>query len=179
MRMKYRPKSIRTTLLFWFLTTVLVPLFIITGIAPIEVTLWSRMLFFLGAGVVACVIAMWLARSILRPIISMREMVDKMQAGEFSGRCQIESRDEIGFLVKSLNAMANARAARDASLSGTPCASTVSIVSPNGTTGYSMPGSGGSRTRDNAAALHQESSCCHAAHRPTASLQTSRFRYHP
>lgn len=108
MKIRYSPKCIRTTLMFWFLMTSIVPLFLIIDIStPIRTAFWSRVFFLLGINAVVCIIAIFLARSISRPIVNMTKVAEKMQVGDFSARCQIESRDEIGSLARSLNTMAD------------------------------------------------------------------------
>jgi len=108
MRIGFQSRSIRTKLIFWFFMTALVPLLIVAGIdaySPVKTALWSRVLFLLGAGAVVYVIATFLARSISKPIVGMTKAAEKMQAGDFSVRYQMESHDEMGSLARSLNTM--------------------------------------------------------------------------
>jgi len=75
--------------------------------APIKKVLWSRLIFLLSAGVIVYCIAILIAKSVSKPVISMTEVAEKMQAGDFSVRHRVESLDEIGSLAKSFNNMAD------------------------------------------------------------------------
>jgi len=75
--------------------------------APIEMEIWSRLVFVFAAVIVVYLIAFFLARSLSKPVISMMGIAEKMQAGDLSVRHQIDNRDEIGSLAKSLNTMAD------------------------------------------------------------------------
>ena len=58
-------------------------------------------------------------RSIIEPLVSLTRVVRKISAGDLTSRAEIKSRDEIGVLARSFNAMANRLAEYPAKLERT------------------------------------------------------------
>lgn len=56
-----------------------------------------------GAGVIA---ALWLARSIIRPLYKLRESAARLSTGDFSHRVAYAGKDEIGDVAQAFNEMA-------------------------------------------------------------------------
>lgn len=66
-----------------------------------------------AAGTVALGVVWFLARGITSPLREMAEATDAMARGDFSRRVTASSRDEIGALARSFNAMASELAETD------------------------------------------------------------------
>lgn len=60
-----------------------------------------------GAGVIALLLTWALTRSILRPVEALTSAVQRMKSGDLRQRVQVTSKDEIGELATSFNAMAD------------------------------------------------------------------------
>lgn len=67
----------------------------------------SLLLAILGAGSLAFLMTILLSRSILHPVDALRDAAKRMGSGDLSQRVNIQSRDEVGELGKTFNAMAD------------------------------------------------------------------------
>ena len=63
--------------------------------------------------VAATLVAMWLARHLLRPVASLREVTARLARGELVARAPLLSRDELAELALHVNAMAEALEANE------------------------------------------------------------------
>ncbi|MGI6435755.1 MAG: ATP-binding protein [Syntrophomonadaceae bacterium] len=76
-------------------------------LAPVADTaaILKKQLFYISLALLAAalLISFLLARSFSRPIIDITRAAEKMAAGDFSARINIEQRDEIGNLAKTVN----------------------------------------------------------------------------
>jgi methyl-accepting chemotaxis protein len=62
----------------------------------------------LGFGLVATItVAVWITRSIVRPVRELRTALDRMAAGDLTQRVAVESRDEVGAMAWALNEAAD------------------------------------------------------------------------
>jgi signal transduction histidine kinase len=59
------------------------------------------------AALTALIIAYFASRHITRPIRKMKDIAERISAGDFSSKIRIRSKDELGELAKSLNSMAD------------------------------------------------------------------------
>ena len=75
--------------------------------APIRTMLWQIGILFVLAAVIVYGLAFYLARKIARPVRQMTEVARKIEKGNLSARNTVESADELGFLAKSFNNMAD------------------------------------------------------------------------
>lgn len=55
----------------------------------------------------AALIAMWVARRVLRPVRRVAQATHRLAAGEYDSRVQVESDDEVGQLARDFNTMAD------------------------------------------------------------------------
>lgn len=55
----------------------------------------------------AAVIALWVARRLLRPVRSVAQATHRLAAGEYGSRVQVESDDEVGQLARDFNTLAD------------------------------------------------------------------------
>jgi signal transduction histidine kinase len=78
----------------------------------LKLGLWAS-LSGVAAGTVALVVVWFLARGITSPMREMAEATEAMARGDFSRRVTATSRDEIGALARSFNAMASELAETD------------------------------------------------------------------
>ncbi len=66
----------------------------------------SFMIWLLSVAVLICVIDLWMARFISRPVSELNEAAGRMAELDFSHLCEVTGRDEFGQLSHSLNVMA-------------------------------------------------------------------------
>ncbi len=62
--------------------------------------------FYLLVLLLSVIAALWLARSISRPLTRLAAVVGKIERGDYQMRANIQSRDELGELAESVNSMA-------------------------------------------------------------------------
>ncbi len=74
--------------------------------APIYQMIRDIGILFALAATVVYFLSVFLARTIARPVKNMAEVAKRIGSGDLSARNPIETRDEIGFLAESFNAMA-------------------------------------------------------------------------
>ena len=77
------------------------------AMAAINRLLWIVIGVVLGAAAVVAVVAFLIARTIVRPIKSIGDMVEAIVKGDFSKKADVKSKDEIGQMSASLNDMLN------------------------------------------------------------------------
>ncbi len=65
---------------------------------------------------VACLLALFFARSITSPVREIAHTAERLGRGDYQARVAIRSRDELGVLAESINRMAEAVRERDAAL---------------------------------------------------------------
>jgi len=65
---------------------------------------------------VACLLALFFARSITSPVREIARTAERLGRGDYQARVAIRSRDELGVLAESINRMAEAVRERDAAL---------------------------------------------------------------
>jgi signal transduction histidine kinase len=70
----------------------------------------SLLLAGVASAAVALIIALFLARRILRPVAALTTAVKRMQSGDLAQRVPVHSEDELGELARAFNAMADALA---------------------------------------------------------------------
>ncbi|MFZ5966675.1 MAG: methyl-accepting chemotaxis protein [Bacillota bacterium] len=66
----------------------------------------SSLMIGLGALIAAILIAIFIANAMAKPIRLLTKDMERMKGGDFSVRCQVNTKDEIGFLAESFNIMA-------------------------------------------------------------------------
>ena len=66
----------------------------------------SLMIWLIFVIVLICVIDLWMARFISKPVSELNDAADRMANLDFSQLCRVTGRDEFGELSRSLNAMA-------------------------------------------------------------------------
>lgn len=66
---------------------------------------WQFLLAGAFAGVIALVLARWLARGMTQPLRDMAATAKRMETGDYSGRVHTSSRDEVGQLATAFNRM--------------------------------------------------------------------------
>ena len=66
----------------------------------------SLMIWLIFVAVLICVIDLWMARFISKPVSELNEAAGRMAALDFSHLCEVTGRDEFGELSHSLNVMA-------------------------------------------------------------------------
>jgi adenylate cyclase len=67
----------------------------------------------LGALAIATIVALWLARSVSRPVLTLAEYTRHVAAGDYTRRLSVERADELGQLASAFNAMSVGLAERD------------------------------------------------------------------
>lgn len=72
-----------------------------------KIIFWA---LFLGL-IISAVLGLFMARTIIAPIRSLKNRAEKITGGDFEERLEIKSRDEIGDLTKTFNTMASELAA--------------------------------------------------------------------
>ena len=72
-----------------------------------KIIFWA---LFLGL-IISAIIGLFMSRTIIAPIISLKNRAEKIADGDFEERLEIKSRDEIGDLTKTFNIMATELAA--------------------------------------------------------------------
>ena len=75
--------------------------------APVWAMLWQIGILLVVAAVIVYGLAFFLARNIARPIQQMSEVSRKIEKGDLSARNTVTGADELGFLAKSFNKMAD------------------------------------------------------------------------
>ncbi len=73
-----------------------------------DVNYLSRAIFFIALGIViiALIVSAWVSGTISKPIAEMSAAMEVMSRGDLTARAEVKSRDEVGRIGKSLNAMA-------------------------------------------------------------------------
>ncbi len=74
--------------------------------APVYTMFWQIGFLFVLAAACVYALAVYLARTIARPVKEMAEVSKKIKGGDLKARNHIESRDELGLLAESFNSMA-------------------------------------------------------------------------
>jgi adenylate cyclase len=69
--------------------------------------------FYLLVLVASVIAALWLARSISRPLTRLADVVARIEGGDYQRRARVESRDELGELAESVNSMASGLAEKE------------------------------------------------------------------
>jgi len=75
--------------------------------APIRSMLWGILILFAISAVVVYGLALFLARSIARPVKELAEISKRIASGDLSARNRVTGADEFGFLAQSFNTMAD------------------------------------------------------------------------
>ena len=75
--------------------------------APIRLMLLNILILFAISAAIVYGLALFLARTIARPVNEMAEVSKKMGAGDLSARNRVTNADEFGFLAQSFNTMAD------------------------------------------------------------------------
>ncbi|WP_422443674.1 ATP-binding protein [Thermoanaerobacterium sp. DL9XJH110] len=87
-------------------------LILYSPMASIQNSIWEirRLVMMAAAGavLVATGLSFFLSRSISRPLVQMKKIAEGMAKGDFEGRVEVLSDDEIGTLAKSINYLSDA-----------------------------------------------------------------------
>lgn len=67
-----------------------------------------------GLAIFSILFSIWLARHLLRPVVSLRSVTKRIAQGQFDARATVVSRDELGDLAVQINSMAQALQHNDA-----------------------------------------------------------------
>jgi two-component system, OmpR family, sensor histidine kinase BaeS len=59
-----------------------------------------------GLALFSTLFSLWLARHLLRPVVSLRSVTKRLAQGQFDARAKVMSQDELGELAEQVNAMA-------------------------------------------------------------------------
>ncbi len=84
---------------------ILVLSYVISTRLPLNADI-SLMIWLIFVAVLICVIDLWMARFISKPVSELNEAAGRMAALDFSHLCEVTGRDEFGELSHSLNVMA-------------------------------------------------------------------------
>lgn len=83
-------------------------------------SLWRSLFLFLGIAVLGVVLVSWVAlnvaRKISRPIHALTKAAQRVAQGDYSQKLPVESKDEVGYLAASFNAMTSGLARADEEL---------------------------------------------------------------
>ena len=66
---------------------------------------WQFLLAGAAAGLIALLLARWMARGMTQPLRDMAAAVRRMEVGDYTARVQTSSRDEVGQLAQAFNRM--------------------------------------------------------------------------
>jgi signal transduction histidine kinase len=66
---------------------------------------WQFLLAGMAAGVIALLLARWMARGMTQPLRDMAAAVRRMEVGDYTARVHTSSRDEVGQLAQAFNRM--------------------------------------------------------------------------
>ena len=80
--------------------------------APIRRMIWNFMILFVISGLIIVPIAIYISKTISKPVIEMERVSRKISTGDFSERITITSGDELGSLAKGFNMMLDATSSR-------------------------------------------------------------------
>jgi signal transduction histidine kinase/CheY-like chemotaxis protein/HAMP domain-containing protein len=80
--------------------------------SPIRRMIWNFMILFVISGLIIVLIAIYISKSISKPVIEMERVSRKISAGDFSERIEIISSDELGNLARGFNVMLDATSSR-------------------------------------------------------------------
>jgi diguanylate cyclase (GGDEF)-like protein len=84
--------------------------------APYRELRWQFLILTLAALLLACLGALFLARSVTRPVHVMAAAARRIGKGDYGGTVQIDERDELGELAFAFNSMQTAIAEREAKI---------------------------------------------------------------
>ncbi len=73
-----------------------------------DVNYLSKAIFFIALGIliISLIVSVWVSGTISKPIAQMSEAMEVMSKGDLTARAEVKSRDEVGRIGESLNAMA-------------------------------------------------------------------------